>query len=163
MIRVAKRILNPFCSLTHDLLRRSWSNSKSAPQTKKIKQSIWTALSFWLRGWDLNLTASGLWARRATKLLYPAIYGAGNGNWTRTMLSHHGILSPGRLPIPPLRRIFRFSLTSAHSLAFSRSDRPVLIGLHWLLYHADLRLSTFLCIFFDSFFIFPMRKAAFDD
>ena len=28
---------------------------------------------FWLRGWDLNLTTSGLWARRATKLLYPAI------------------------------------------------------------------------------------------
>ena len=31
-------------------------------------------LFFWLRGWDLNLTASGLWARRATRLLYPAIF-----------------------------------------------------------------------------------------
>ena len=31
--------------------------------------------------------------------------GAGNGNRTRTILSYHGILSPGRLPIPPLRRI----------------------------------------------------------
>ena len=30
--------------------------------------------------------------------------GAGNGNRTRTILSYHGILSPGRLPIPPLRR-----------------------------------------------------------
>ena len=28
---------------------------------------------FWLRGGDLNLLTSGLWARRATKLLYPAI------------------------------------------------------------------------------------------
>ena len=39
--------------------------------------------------------------------------GAGNGNRTRTMLSHHGILSPGRLPIPPLRRIsaWAFGLT----------------------------------------------------
>ena len=32
--------------------------------------------------------------------------GAGNGDRTRTMLSHHGILSPGRLPVPPLRRTF---------------------------------------------------------
>ena len=29
--------------------------------------------SFWLRRWDLNLTTSGLWARRATRLLYSAI------------------------------------------------------------------------------------------
>ena len=29
---------------------------------------------FWLRRWDLNLTTSGLWARRATKLLYSAIF-----------------------------------------------------------------------------------------
>ena len=35
--------------------------------------------------------------------------GAGNGDRTRTMLSHHGILSPGRLPIPPFRRIFGFA------------------------------------------------------
>ena len=28
----------------------------------------------WMQGWDLNLTTSGLWARRATKLLYPAMY-----------------------------------------------------------------------------------------
>ena len=29
--------------------------------------------------------------------------GAGNGNRTRTVLSYHGILSPGRLPISPPR------------------------------------------------------------
>ena len=44
-------------------------------------------------------------------------YGAGNGNRTRTMLSHHGILSPGRLPIPPLRRIVYEDLSfDAHIL-----------------------------------------------
>ena len=31
--------------------------------------------------------------------------GAGNGNRTRTILSYHGILSPGRLPIPPHRQL----------------------------------------------------------
>ena len=52
--------------------------------------------------------------------------GAGNGNRTRTMLSHHGILSPGRLPIPPLRRIVLYD--------FSYDAR--------ILYHIFLRLST---------------------
>ena len=43
--------------------------------------------------------------------------GAGNGNRTRTMLSHHGILSPGRLPIPPLRR-FGFSTPIHYTTLF---------------------------------------------
>ncbi len=34
-----------------------------------------------------------------------SFFGAGNGNRTRTVLSHHGILSPGRLPISPFRHI----------------------------------------------------------
>ena len=70
-----------------------------------------------MQGWDLNLTTSGLWARRATKLLYPAIFiwelapfcthggGAGDRSRTGTILSYHGILSPGRLPIPPHRQL----------------------------------------------------------
>ena len=37
-------------------------------------------------------------------LLRDIWFGAGNGNRTRTILSYHGILSPGRLPIPPFRR-----------------------------------------------------------
>ncbi len=32
-------------------------------------------------------------------------YGAGDRGRTGTILSYHGILSPGRLPIPPHRRI----------------------------------------------------------
>ena len=31
-------------------------------------------------------------------------FGAGDGFRTRTIFSYHGILSPGRLPVPPLRR-----------------------------------------------------------
>ena len=44
------------------------------------------------------------------------IIGAGNGNRTRTILSYHGILSPGRLPVPPLRR------TVAHTLYHIQLD-----------------------------------------
>ena len=32
-------------------------------------------------------------------------FGAGNGNRTRTILSYHGILSPGRLPVSPFRHL----------------------------------------------------------
>ena len=32
------------------------------------------------------------------------LFGAGNRSRTGTILSYHGILSPGRLPIPPFRR-----------------------------------------------------------
>ena len=51
------------------------------------------------------------------QLLYPAIYliwcGAGDRSRTGTILSYHGILSPGRLPIPPHRQnIKRVSLTT---------------------------------------------------
>ena len=41
--------------------------------------------------------------------IFSFIHGAGNGNRTRTMLSHHGILSPGRLPIPPFRHLVAVS------------------------------------------------------
>ena len=51
------------------------------------------------------------------QLLYPAIYeiwcGAGDRSRTGTILSYHGILSPGRLPIPPHRQnIKRTALTT---------------------------------------------------
>ena len=32
------------------------------------------------------------------------LFGAGNRSRTGTIFSYHGILSPGRLPIPPFRR-----------------------------------------------------------
>ena len=36
--------------------------------------------------------------------------GAGNRGRTGTILTYHGILSPGRLPIPPFRQTVRLSL-----------------------------------------------------
>ena len=113
---------------------------------KKTKKSLdtWCIKAFlWLRGWDLNLTTSGLWARRATRLLYPAISGnqggAGNGNRTRTVLSYHGILSPGRLPISPPRR-------NLHRHACG----PLLIA--WIVYHTICILSTPFCEKILTFF-----------
>ena len=79
-------------------------------RNQRKKDTFWCPFR-WLRRWDLNLTTSGLWARRATKLLYSAIWnlglpcGAGDRGRTGTILSYHGILSPGRLPIPPHRQI----------------------------------------------------------
>ena len=91
-------------------------------------------------------TAFGLWARRATRLLHPAIYkkvwrrrrdlnpraayttsrfsrpvpsarlgyfssnGASGRTWTGTGFDSRRILSPVRLPIPPLRRAPYISL-----------------------------------------------------
>ena len=80
-----------------------------ATKTKKQMHSHLLFL-FWLRGRDLNHMTSGLWARRATRLLYPAIYklstiGAGNRARTGTGYYSHWILSPGRLPIPPFRHL----------------------------------------------------------
>ena len=47
--------------------------------------------------------------------LWQRFVGAGDRGRTGTILSYHGILSPGRLPIPPHRRIARESLlTSVH-------------------------------------------------
>ena len=62
-------------------------------------------MSLWLRRWDLNLMTFGLWARRATDCSTPRY------NWCRKPGSNryekksHGILSPGRLPIPPFRHM----------------------------------------------------------
>ncbi len=68
--------------------------------------------------------------------------GAGDRDRTGTMLSNHGILSPGRLPVPPHRR--------------ARTEKlfALLIGSHWLLYHRDLCLSTPFSFFLIFFFIY---------
>ena len=71
--------------------------------------------------------------------------GAGNGNRTRTMLSHHGILSPGRLPIPPLRRIVHYD--------FSYDARI----LYHLFFHLSIcflkKIKLFSSFFFDIAFL----------
>ena len=83
------------------------SRGPKSPQTKKerTQTTVWWSEFFWLRRWDLNLTTFGLWARRAARLLHSAIYGAGSRGRTGTRNKSHGILSPGRLPIPPFRHV----------------------------------------------------------
>ena len=43
-------------------------------KAKKCPTNLGISWTLRLRGWDLNLMTSGLWARRATRLLYPAIF-----------------------------------------------------------------------------------------
>ena len=68
--------------------------------------------------------------------------GAGDRGRTGTILSYHGILSPGRLPIPPHRRI------ASQDFANSRSAVS--------LYHTYIHLSTRLwkLLFFFPFLFF---------
>ena len=55
-----KRLSTVFTSLTHSLLRRSWS-IKLAPRARKRKNTPrGCVFFFWLREWDLNLTTFGL-------------------------------------------------------------------------------------------------------
>ena len=64
--------------------------------------------------------------------------GAGDRDRTGTILSYHGILSPGRLPVPPHRRLHRGTLCS-----------PIFRS-HCLLYHILLGLSTPFLLFFRN-------------
>ena len=47
-------------------------------------------------------------------------YGAEGGNRTRTFIAEHRILSPGRLPVPPLRQ---------HSAALMDEQFNIFIGI----------------------------------
>ena len=104
---------------THSLLRRSLAIQNLPPSREQQKGHLrMSFLLFWVRRRDLNLATSGLWARRATKLLYSAIYRFPNGNrgaddrtWTGTGISSQRILSPWRLPIPPHRHVCLVSIS----------------------------------------------------
>ena len=102
------------------ITRRSRHHARSAhlvplaehivPKTKKQSDGL---LSFLVAGEGLeplDLRVMSPTSYQAALLRDIKKYGAGNGNRTRTMLSHHGILSPGRLPIPPHRRSSMASL-----------------------------------------------------
>ena len=119
---------------------------------------IFFGATCWLRGWDLNHTTSGLWARRATNCSTPRYcffgwntvclavpanlkskIGAGNRARTGTWLSSHGILSPGRLPISPLR----------HTKTFIRT--------HYIIAHTSCCVKCFASNYQNTFYAAGQR------
>ncbi len=50
-------------------------------------------------------------------------FGAPDRGRTGTILSYHGILSPGRLPIPPLGHIFNLQLIAFGEQLFNYAPR----------------------------------------
>jgi hypothetical protein len=57
-------------------------------------------------------------------------YGAEGGNRTRTSIAEHRILSPGRLPVPPLRQIKPFYETG-FAIYSLKGIYPKRISLHF--------------------------------
>ena len=99
----------------------AWINKKGTFGRQKF-------LFCWLRRWDLNLMTFGLWARRATRLLHSAILWCRKPGSNRYEKKSHGILSPGRLPIPPFRHAVTWwsSTLPIYSSTKDRKSQPFL-------------------------------------
>ena len=99
----------PFHSLTHDLLRRSFGTEPISEA--KRKGSTLCYLFFLVAGMGFEPHDLRVMSPTSYQAALPRDikFGAGDRSRTGTILSYHGILSPGRLPIPP----HRHTLTTA--------------------------------------------------
>ena len=91
-------------------------------------------------------------AEREIPLRY---FGAGSRSRTGTVLSYHGILSPGRLPIPPFRHFVAMRYNTTHELFCQGELRKNIFFLCYLSLYA-LLTSVF---FYDIIFILNIMRS----
>ena len=107
-------------------------------QTKNAP--LWVHFRFnWLRGKDLNQRPPGYEPDelptalpRDIDLFVEKPFGAGNRAWTGTRGESHGILSPGRLPIPPFRRSHLLFDSIPYKRAFVNTEFQFFEAFRWI-------------------------------
>ena len=113
----------------------SWANDASLERETRVELATFSLegwrstnwaipayiIKFLVAGARFELTTFGLWARRATRLLYPATLWCLEPESNRHGTKYHGILSPVRLPVPPSRQSST-SFDNSHDLSLSVED-----------------------------------------